>query len=185
MPAGLWYDGAVRCLLATLWAVGCLAACTFDTSGIQVVSPSSDLSDVAALDRSGALEGGREAAADVPQSEAAADLDDLGAGPDQPALDRAPADQAPADQPVPDQPVPDLAKPPCNTTYGSVSGYKLCQETATECTFFFTSGSCDSKCQAHGGTCIKAAAENNNTCTESYSTTCDFVHGDGLCTCTR
>jgi hypothetical protein len=200
----------VRCLLAVLSAVGALtlAGCTFDTSGIQIVSDA-PVSESAALEGGGALEGAPEAAADLPQSEAAPDLADLDAGSDQPALDLGPADQPVPDQPaldqpvpdqpapdlpvdlplldqaLPDQPAPDLAKPPCNTTYGSVSGYMLCEETATECTFFFTSGSCDSKCQAHGGTCIKAAAEDNNTCKESYSTTCDTVHGDGLCTCTR
>ena len=151
-----------------------LAGCTFDTSGIQIASDA-PVSESAAIEGSGVLEGVLDAAADLPQSEAAPDLADLDAGSDQPALD----------QPVPDQPAPDQTKPPCNTTYGSVSGYMLCQETATECTFFFTSGSCDSKCQAHGGTCIKAAAEDNNTCNESYSTACDVVHSDGLCTCTR
>jgi len=186
-----------------------LAGCTFDTSGIQIASDA-PVSESAAIEGSGVLEGVLDAAADLPQSEAAPDLADLDAGsdqpaldqpvPDQPALDLWPADQPaldqpaldqpaldqPAlDQPVPDQPAPDQTKPPCNTTYGSVSGYMLCQETATECTFFFTSGSCDSKCQAHGGTCIKAAAEDNNTCNESYSTACDVVHSDGLCTCTR
>lgn len=186
MLAGLCYDGAVRCLLATLWGVG-LVGCTFDTSGIQIVSPGVDLSvDGAALERSGTVEGAPEDSADLPRPEAAPDLPGLDqAPPDQVAPDQVPLDQAPPDLLVPDQPGPDLPKPPCNTTYGGVSGYVLCLETATECTFFFTSGSCDSKCQAHGGTCIKAAAEVNNTCTESYSTTCDTVHGDGLCTCTR
>jgi len=206
-----------------------LAGCTFDTSGIQIASDA-PVSESAAIEGSGVLEGVLDAAADLPQSEAAPDLADLDAGSDQPALDQpvpdqpaldlwpadqpaldqpaldqpaldqpaldqpaldqlaldlGPADQPALDQPVPDQPALDQTKPPCNTTYGSVSGYMLCQETATECTFFFTSGSCDSKCQAHGGTCIKAAAEDNNTCNESYSTACDVVHSDGLCTCTR
>jgi hypothetical protein len=176
-----------------------VVSCTFDSAGLAPEDASLDRGDQAVLelgvstgdqltDDGGSaadVTGGADGAADATVSDQLARDGDAA---DQLAPDQLVPDQLVPDQLVPDQLVPDqqATKPPCATTYGGVSGFiQLCSQTATECTFYYSNGSCDSKCQAGGGTCIKAAAEQNNSCTPSSSTACDYVHGDGLCTCTR
>ena len=163
-------------LFSLLWATGCV----FDTSGVQRTStPDGPLADLAsAVDATAEIE--TDAASDR-SVEAPADLPPDQGGPL--------PDQLVPDQLVPDQFVPDLLVPDqgvtCDVKYGSVSGFKKCSETATQCTFYFNGGgTCDNICQSHGGTCLEAQGDKNNSCTPDSNLKCNDSMSDGLCTCT-
>ena len=52
-------------------------------------------------------------------------------------VDGQPVDQQPVDQQPVDQVPVDVPPQPCATKYGSVNGFVLCSETATQCVFYF------------------------------------------------
>jgi polysaccharide lyase-like protein len=76
----------------------------------------------------------------------------------------------------------------CTETYGTVSGFVLCDATTTSCSFNAqkeSTLSCSDVCEAHGGECL--AAHGNSTeapCTQIEEISCDVAdHVDDICVC--
>jgi hypothetical protein len=165
-------------LLAACTAL--LAACTFDTSG--------------SAPRAADHRGGEalDAARTDREPDATADLPLV----DQPPPDRAPdtaRDNALADGRQPDKRPPDKLPSDsgswCEATFGGVSKFLLCKETATACKFYvwLDGSSCDDTCKAEGATCLNAWDEgSSNLCSTGSSTTkCKDTHDDHVCECSH
>ena len=78
----------------------------------------------------------------------------------------------------------------CNAIYGSVAGYNLCAERATECEFyrseFLGSDNCTSVCSSRGG--VALSCFNNATltrCTRGSAVNCSDDFSDEICICSR
>jgi hypothetical protein len=156
-------------------------ACSFDASGVPVEANDLQAEAAAGLDHT--------AGADSAVAEAATAFD-LGAPGDTSRPDAGHVDSEPT---VDATAKPDSSQTPdtkpattCAAKYGAVASYKLCQETATDCTFFHKAAdSCSSICSKYKGTCLKAEWDTNDTCTVSKTVACSDYQGDGLCTCTK
>ena len=76
--------------------------------------------------------------------------------------------------------------PSCNERYGSLPGFMPCGESPGSCEFYVQTqdASCADVCAAQGGACIRAYADDANTCTRQDSVACSATAFDQLCTCT-
>jgi hypothetical protein len=85
----------------------------------------------------------------------------------------------------------DAGLPSCDDQYGTAAGYRLCGERATECEFVaLLDGvrSCGSTCDALGGHCIDAYANEEpfDTCKRiGPALGCNIVHVNDICICSR
>lgn len=92
-------------------------------------------------------------------------------------------------------PAPDAGSPPlrsCDALYGSLRGYDLCDERATECHVYLNplgNDTCTNLCAAGGGTCIDGYEEAGlSRCPEGEPASghgCDDRRNDQVCVCTR
>jgi len=104
--------------------------------------------------------------------------------------DRSPWDSPAAvkkDLPWPPPPPTDISpSPTCDQIFGAVSGYQLCTQTATQCTFACSlPGTCGDICLKEGAKCIESHSGGTG-CAWSKTDKCDyvFVFG-GVCVCER
>jgi len=91
----------------------------------------------------------------------------------------------------------DGPRPTCTAKYGTVPGFILCKETATDCSFNAATDyvtSCTAVCEAVGGTCLGAIDNPNDPGTEceeatdppAQPVTCDSATFETmLCVCDR
>jgi len=99
------------------------------------------------------------------------------------------ADAGVHDAPSGDGASSDVTRPPCATTFGGISGFVLCTETATTCRFYAITGghSCNASCTSVGSSCI--AEENDDSagavCDTLGASTCASNGNDAICTCAR
>lgn len=108
--------------------------------------------------------------------------------PDLPPPDLPPPDQMQADQMQADQMKPDQSPPPpkCDTLFGKVDGYKLCQEKADRCTFYriyWWWVSCDDICGSHK--CLSAGDNDFFQQCKWSSTSCSSPKLNSVCTCSK
>lgn len=80
------------------------------------------------------------------------------------------------------------APEPCDTLYGDIPGYVLCEEAADSCRFSAVTGggNCDALCAAYSGTCI-AAFDNDPgaPCAATQQDSCATNADDEICVCSR
>ncbi len=87
----------------------------------------------------------------------------------------------------------DAGPPPprtCGEIYGMLSGYSLCEETATTCRFYYATGSrstCGNACASVGGSCIGSYDNGLTTCPGPPSTlsSCSDERRNQVCVCAR
>ena len=73
----------------------------------------------------------------------------------------------------------------CDSIFGGVSAYILCEETELTCKFNVTLGGsdCDTLCGSLGKVCVGAFDNTTAGCTEAGTDTCTTVRGDEICVC--
>lgn len=74
----------------------------------------------------------------------------------------------------------------CSERYGSLPGFMPCEDKPGFCEFYVKTRdeSCDDVCAAKGGACVRAHADESNTCVRQESVPCSEPAFDQLCTCT-
>jgi hypothetical protein len=80
------------------------------------------------------------------------------------------------------------ARPSCASTYGSVTGFTECSETATTCVFGATLGgsNCGALCTSLGRTCVDQNDNGSGPCVvANTSDTCSTNRTDAICECSR
>ena len=72
----------------------------------------------------------------------------------------------------------------CEAQFGSLSGYQLCDERATECEVALeTRGTCDAACASAGRDCITAYDESTSACAREVEVGCDTHYITQICVC--
>ena len=112
--------------------------------------------------------------------------------PDASTPDASTPDAGTPDASTPDAGTPDAGPVSCLARYGGIAGYFACGETASECEFFGSVGSCGTACTGAGGTCVNGFPATNPTggrCNRAgLSIGCGPTAGSlsgVICTCSR
>lgn len=108
------------------------------------------------------------------------------AAPDASAPAPEPADAAPPEAAVPD--AAPVALQSCEQQFGAASGYLLCGEDETSCTFFAQTGggTCSDQCALFASECVGGYDSNADApCTVISEDGCLATHSTQTCVCAR
>jgi len=76
----------------------------------------------------------------------------------------------------------------CEDQYGDIAEFELCDESATECVFYYLMGnslSCAAACGARGGECVSSHNDGNQNCDVLGPESCAVTsHNHAICKCT-
>ena len=127
---------------------------------------------------SGSTDSASDASPDGGATDGSADAD---TGPvDTGPVDTGPVDTGPLDTGGP--------RPSCADIYGAAPSYTECEQRATECEFFASTGGndCDAMCGAFGGTCIAMYDDSGGRCIRGATEqSCSTGRSGTICVCTR
>lgn len=171
--------GRAGSALGALCISALLVGCAIERRGLEA-TPERPPSD------GGQEDGATTDAAVPPPFDGAMADDDAGPG-DAGSEDAGPEDAGPT---ADDAGSPDAGSPPsCDSSFGGLRSYQLCEERATECEFYarLDGSTCAAACGGLGRTCLGAFDNKNPAmlCHRSLTVGCSSPAYDLICICSR